>query len=317
MNKNEYEISIIIPSRNRLDTLPRVLQGLEQQGYPKSLFEVVVVDDKSHDGTQEFLQAFARQTSLNFTWIEGMAKNAGAARNLGLRTATGMLALFLDSDTIPGCDLVSQHLLWHQHFGANVCILGRVSMSDKLVLENQGRVNDTLIKHDERQMAELKWHEYRTANTSLNREDCLSAGGFDETLPAAEDTEIASRLSGIGVRFIYMRDINVIHHHPLSNDGFFYKGELYGQAAARWYKKNPKFRRMIIARYGVFAPEMQKSKKAKYVIRALVVNRLTVPVITLLGRKVRRTWFDLSDSLNKCVFRYYVRQSFRSSLKRT
>jgi len=316
MKNNEYEISIIIPSHNRLDTLPRVLLALEQQDYPKSLFEVVVVDDKSNDGTQEFLQAFAKQTILNFTWVEGMARNAGAARNFGLRTATGTLALFLDSDTIPGRDLVSQHLLWHEHFGADVCILGRVSMSDKLVLKNQGRINDTLLRHDANQVAELKWHEYRTANTSLSREDCLMTGGFDETLPAAEDTEIASRLSEIGVRFIYVRDINVIHHHPLSNDGFFYKGELYGQAAARWYKKNPELRRMIIARYGVFAPEMQKRKKAKYMVRALAVNRLTVPIITLVGRKVRHAWFDLSDSLNKCVFRYYVRQSFRSNLRR-
>lgn len=316
MNKNNYKISIIIPGRNRLDTLPHVLLALEQQDYPKNLFEVVVVDDKSSDGTREFLQAFAKQTNLNFAWFEGMARNAGAARNLGLRMATGALALFLDSDTIPERDLVSRHLLWHEHFGEDVCILGRVSMSDRLTLKNQGRVNDTLTNHDANQIAELKWHEYRTANTSLNREDCLMTGGFDETLPAAEDTEFASRLSEIGVRFIFVREINVIHHHPLSNDGFFYKGELYGKAAARWYQKNPELRRIIIARYGVFAPEMQKRKKAKYMARAMLVNRLTVPIITLIGRKVRRAWFDLSDSLNKCVFRYYVRQSFRSNLRR-
>ena len=316
MNRSDYEISIIIPSRNRLDTLPRVLLALEHQDFPKSLFEVVVVDDKSNDGSQEFLAAFAKETVLNFQWIEGIAKNAGAARNLGLKTASGTLALFLDSDTIPGRDLVRQHMIWHEHYGPDVCILGRVTMSKELAIKKQGRFNDTTTKHDAVQMAELEWHEYRTANTSLSRQRCLDTGGFDVLLPAAEDTEIASRLSKLGMRFIYIRDIDVIHHHPMNNDGFYYKGELYGRAAARWYTKNPELRRLIIARYGVFAPEMRKRNKAKYVARAMVVNRMTVPFISWLGSKVRRAWFDLSDVLNKCVFRYYVRHAFRNNLRK-
>ncbi len=316
MHKTDYEISIIIPSHNRLDTLPRVLLALENQDYPKSLFEVIVVDDKSKDGTQEFLKAFAEQTILNLKWVEGAAGNAGAARNKGLELASGNLVLFLDSDTIPQADVVRQHLVWHDHYGVEACILGRVAMSDKLLQKDQGRVNDTLTRHDIHEIAELDWHEYRTANTSLSRQRCLEAGGFDAALPAAEDTEFASRLLSLGMRFIYVRDICVVHHHPMSYEGFFYKGELYGQAAARWYKKNPELRRLIIARYGVFAPEMRKRKKAKYILRALVVNRWSVPIISMLGRSVRRAWFNLSDTLYKCVFRYYVRQAFRANLKK-
>ncbi len=316
MNNSDLEISIIIPSRNRIDTLPRVLLALENQDYPKSLFEVIVIDDRSSDGTREFLQAFAAQTKLEFQWLEGEAKNAGAARNLGLRTASGKRVLFLDADTIPGRDLIRQHLMWHRHYGPNTCVLGKVSMSKYLPMHKQGRVNDTLTKHDSRHIAELKWYEYRTANTSMNREACLAAGGFDDTLPAAEDTEFASRLSNFGMRFIYIRDLDVVHHHPMSDNGYFSKGELYGRAAAQWYHKSPELRRLIIDRYGVFAPEMKKRKKIKYAVRTFWVNRFTVPVIAFFGRTFRRAWFDLADALNKCVFRYYVRHSFRTNLKR-
>ena len=44
-------VSIIIAARNEADTLGACLQSLAAQDYPKQLFEVIVVDDHSIDGT--------------------------------------------------------------------------------------------------------------------------------------------------------------------------------------------------------------------------------------------------------------------------
>jgi len=48
-------LSIVIPTFNRLEILPRVLAALESQTLDAAMFEVVVVDDGSSDGTAAFL----------------------------------------------------------------------------------------------------------------------------------------------------------------------------------------------------------------------------------------------------------------------
>ncbi len=314
MSTNPVKISVIIPSRNRRNTLIQVLHALEDQDFPKTLFEVIVIDDCSTDGTSEFLNAYKGQTVLNLRYFVGPSKTAGAARNVALSHARGRLVLFLDSDTIPKSNVLSQHMLWHEHYGGRTCVLGRVLMSEKLEKRQQGRLNDTHTKYDEQDIAEIRWQEYRTANTSMLRETCQLVGGFDEELPAAEDTEFASRLSFLRMRFIFVADIQVVHHHPITPSGFFNKGSMYGEAVALWYKKSPELRHTLISRYGVFAPEMTRVKKIKYIVRALVINRLTVPLISASGHVMRAIWFECSDMLYVSVFRYHVRKAFRTRL---
>jgi GT2 family glycosyltransferase len=315
MRLNKLEISVIIPNRNRKDTLIQVLRALEDQTFPRELFEVVVVDDRSTDGSPDFLTAFQHETCLNFTWLQGEGRGAASARNSGLRTAEGERVLFLDADTIPRQDVLSRHIQWQEHYGYNTCIVGRVIMSDKLRKRQQGRLNDTATRYDNHSISELEWQDYRTANTSLNREKCLLIGGFDEALPAAEDTEFASRLEKLGMRFIFVNDITVVHHHPMSVDGFFRKGALYGKAVALWYLKAPEQRMLLIKRYGVFAPEADRRKKVKYIVRALLVNRVTVPALSMFGKLMRWIWFKLSDGLFVAVFRYHLRHAFRMNLR--
>ena len=44
-------ISVIIPARNEEENIGNLLQALQQQTYPKELFEIIVVDDHSTDKT--------------------------------------------------------------------------------------------------------------------------------------------------------------------------------------------------------------------------------------------------------------------------
>src|SRR5258705_10890645 len=53
-------ISVVIPARNEEKNIAGLLKALEEQVYPKDLFEVIVVDDHSSDRTAEIVQQFAR-----------------------------------------------------------------------------------------------------------------------------------------------------------------------------------------------------------------------------------------------------------------
>lgn len=53
-------VCILVPARNERDSLPDTLPALLMQEYPGE-FAVVVVDDRSHDGTAEVARAIAKQ----------------------------------------------------------------------------------------------------------------------------------------------------------------------------------------------------------------------------------------------------------------
>jgi glycosyltransferase involved in cell wall biosynthesis len=89
--KNQPEISIIIPTFNRAHTLSRALDSvLAQTLKPK---EIIVIDDGSTDNTKELLNLYPGITIINLN-----NKGVSAARNVGIEKASGDWIAFLDSD---------------------------------------------------------------------------------------------------------------------------------------------------------------------------------------------------------------------------
>src|SRR6185437_13246854 len=85
-------VSVIIPTFNRAPIVGDAIESVLRQRY--SHVEIIVVDDGSTDDTRAFVTQFG--ATVRYVYQE----NAGvsAARNAGLRLATGELIAFLDSD---------------------------------------------------------------------------------------------------------------------------------------------------------------------------------------------------------------------------
>jgi glycosyltransferase involved in cell wall biosynthesis len=307
------KISIIIPTRDRQRELGKVLTALENQDCGPSSYEVVVVDDGSVDSIASRLREFASMSRASIRFFPTRNRSAGGARNLGIRHAHGEYILFLDADTIPSVDLVRRHLqLQHCFNGTPTCLVGRVRMSPELARPEQARMWETEWKSEIRDGGEISPWDYRTANTSMKRSHLLNIGGFDAALFPIEDTELAQRLCAGGMRFLYDDTLVATHYHPMTLEMFLVKGETSGVAVSLWYQKQPDLRAALALRYGVYAPEMPPFKKLKYLMRACVVNRCTVPAIQWCGVRVRRRWLALSQILYKCAFRYRLRRAFRT-----
>jgi glycosyltransferase involved in cell wall biosynthesis len=99
------DISIIIPTYNRLWCLPRAIESCRGTNCKT---EIIVVDDGSTDGTWEWLQ---QQPGLIILY----QKNQGQtyAINNGLSYATGKYVRFLDSD-----DFLVKEMIDKQFFNA-------------------------------------------------------------------------------------------------------------------------------------------------------------------------------------------------------
>src|SRR5262245_57369323 len=86
--------SVVIPTYNRVHLLARTLETVWQQRFTD--LEVVVVDDGSNDGTQEYLRSLRNKVRM----ISRTNGGPGAARNAGVREARGDYIAFLDSDDL-------------------------------------------------------------------------------------------------------------------------------------------------------------------------------------------------------------------------
>lgn len=88
------KISIIIPAYNRAHLLGRAIQSILAQQYED--WEIIVVDDGSHDNIDEVMKKFGSQ---KIKYIK-LKSNVGvsAARNRGVVASSGEWVSFLDSD---------------------------------------------------------------------------------------------------------------------------------------------------------------------------------------------------------------------------
>ncbi len=105
--------SVIIPAYNAAERLYLNLVALNRQNISGDDVEVIVVDNGSHDNTQEMLKSFALKYPLITVRVE---KNRGIAygRNQGILKAQGDVLIFHDSDMIASSDFIEKHLNYHE-----------------------------------------------------------------------------------------------------------------------------------------------------------------------------------------------------------
>ncbi len=87
-------LSVIIPNFNRETLIGETLSNL--LGQTRLPDEIIVVDDGSTDKSVEVIQSFGSKVKL----IQQTNQGPGAARNAGLRIATGEFIQFQDSDDL-------------------------------------------------------------------------------------------------------------------------------------------------------------------------------------------------------------------------
>jgi GT2 family glycosyltransferase len=238
------ELSVVIPTFNRVEILPSVLEMLGRQSLQNERFEVIVVDDGSSDGTPRFLQSF----SAPYRFRAFSQPNAGpaGARNRGVIAAQSPLVVFLGDDTVPEEAFLETHLRAHEEArGAGVAVLGYTTWPrERRVTPFLHHINEyglqfgyELIEDPEN----VPFNFFYTSNISLSRGVLLEAGLFDTSFPHAawEDIELSYRLSRCGHRIVYRPGAVVRHHHDITFSSFRRRQFRAGEAAAIFYRKHP------------------------------------------------------------------------------
>ena len=101
----KIEASIIIPTYNRSASIVSTLRSFNKQ-VCDILFEVIVIDDGSSDGTFRELSQIIGQLKFPLHTIRIDRSGPGLARNHGVQIAKEDIILFTDSDCIPDCNWI-------------------------------------------------------------------------------------------------------------------------------------------------------------------------------------------------------------------
>lgn len=186
--------SVIVPAYDEPVFLSQCLSAL--RGQPA---EVVVV--ASDAPTRQVADSHGACDIV----VEDEGNGAGAARNRGVDASSGDVLLFTDADTtVPG-GWVANHRR-HYEDRAVVGVGGPARTLD-------GDAGDELLfRFFSDYWYRLSWPvgfvQLPTFNCSYRRSTFLGAGGFDETIPFMEDTELSMRLRDAG-EFVYDTETRV------------------------------------------------------------------------------------------------------------
>ncbi len=120
-NKTQPNVSVVIAARNEADTIGRCLHAVLNQTYPKDKLQVIVVDDRSGDGTFEIVKKLAdAHRQIKLLQIKDTLTNLAPKKRAidsAIRQATGEIIVTTDADCQPGPEWVSELL---KHFEPEV-----------------------------------------------------------------------------------------------------------------------------------------------------------------------------------------------------
>ncbi len=93
-------IAVIIPARNEEENIGRLLTALQEQTYPRELFEVLVIDDHSSDNTVQIINSFPNVKCILLKEENSNSYKKKAIES-GINAANHDWLLITDADCIP------------------------------------------------------------------------------------------------------------------------------------------------------------------------------------------------------------------------
>lgn len=184
-------ISVIVRTRNRLRSLEKCIQSIRNSNYRD--YEIVVVNDGSTDGTNEYL---ADQCSRheNISSVNATRRETTASLyNLGVRNSKGQLLAFTDDDCAVGESWLEETASFHSRHPAIMIAGGTSFLGDTSQLYGPDNISG--------------------CNMSFKRK-LFDYASFDKRLKYShyyDETDLVSRVAAKGLKTA-INDKAVVHH---------------------------------------------------------------------------------------------------------
>jgi len=189
------KVSVIIPTYNRAQVVGEAVDSVLAQTYRDH--EVIVVDDGSTDGTGEVMHNYVARFAERVSYLRQRNVGAPAARNAGLRAATGEYVAFLDSDDVylpRRLEVGAGALEDDPHCGASYVDAQTVDAQGTVLLHSRvrrfgGPASGWILP------ALLRGDPIQTNAITIRRSVLDEVGLFEEKLWSGQDTDLWWRIA--------------------------------------------------------------------------------------------------------------------------
>jgi GT2 family glycosyltransferase len=191
---DEPLVTIIMPVYDRSEVVLYAVDSVHTQSY--SNWELILIDDGSRDGSAAVIEAYLRDQPDPRITLLSLAFNSGvsAARNAGLRQASGEIVAYLDSDNI-----------WDPEFlRVMVDALGRNPLAEAAycgqeiweALPEFGEIERRMVRACPFNRSRLETRNYIDLNAFVHRRSCIDQyGEFREDIRRLVDWELILRFT--------------------------------------------------------------------------------------------------------------------------
>lgn len=227
--------SIIVPTFNRPDLLEQCLAGLAALDYPRSRYEVIVVNDGGDEPPAGMVADFGRRIALRV--LRQPNKGPAAARNLGAASAGGEWIALIDDDCVPERDWLG--VLETRLVSDPGCVAGGNVLNGlprDLYAEASQQLFAFLYDYYHVSHARKSQRPFMTTNNlALARSLFDRVGGLDERMRFGEDRDLCVRLAAAGASLVFVPEARVRHFRALTAGGFWRQHVGYGMGAYAYH----------------------------------------------------------------------------------
>jgi glycosyltransferase involved in cell wall biosynthesis len=204
--------SIVICTYNQKETLSQALESLRRQIKNIKEFEVIIADDCSSDGTDEFVKKARFPIFLKYVRSDS---NRGVVynRNRGFQKAAGQWVIFMDGDMVPAPGFIDGYARAWREFPDGVCV-GRYGPPTQWAVQPWQKYLITRGRHSLPHGAQVPGKYFTSGNFSIPKSIFEKVSGFDPEFKGwgGDDTDFGFRLEEQHIPIYNIPEAYCSHH---------------------------------------------------------------------------------------------------------
>ena len=240
----DVKVSVIIAVRNEEKNISDLVTLLDNQSFPKALFEVIFVDDHSEDNTLNILKcAKSEHFSLIILQLPDGISSKKKAIEYGIRSASGDLIITTDADCRMGP-------LWIKSYASCYKKTGAKFIAAPVIMETHNSFRDIFQSLDFIAMqaitgASVHKHFHTMcngANLAYTRMAFIEANGFEgiDEIPSGDDMLLMHKIYSMHPdKVLYMKnkEATVTTHPETSWKNFIHQRIRWASKAVHYKDK--------------------------------------------------------------------------------
>jgi len=232
------KISVVVSAFNEEKNLPHCLTALTNQTFPKSDYEILVVDNNSTDKTEEIAKSFGARV------IKEKRQGNTYAVSTGYNMADGEIIASTDADTV-----VEKN--WLEVINNTFLDKNVVGASGAVIVHSKNKLFKSISEKSYSLFLRINFligkAHFSGFNFAVRKSAFDKIGGIDETFTMSPDVDLGIRMQKEG-RVVFVKDMlvntSVRRWEETPFDAFwtYLKGYIY----SIWLRKPPPVKQKVI-----------------------------------------------------------------------